>query len=218
MNSYLINKYRRELYSYTFSENKFKVLMNEKPRKKEVLNESINRTILANTSKDVYMNDGKLIYYKSLSEVNDHIIEWIDIFNMKVKYTINVYSCYIDTLNNIRKEINLYAMICASKYGLVFSTSGDEYDTLIKVYINILWERKLKIANELRIILEDEFGLYYGDYSREILGLYNYYQRKILSIEEIDLNLFNAFRDEVGKIINKPRMLLKESRWSLNGN
>lgn len=212
MNSNLINKYRRELYSYTFSENKFEVLMNENPRKNEVLNESINRTILANTSKDVYMNDGKLIYYKSLSEVNDHIIEWIEIFNMKVKYTINVYSCYIDTLNSIRKEINLYAMICASKYGLLFSTSGAEYNTLIKVYINILWERKLKIASKLRIILEDEFGLYYGDYSREILDLYNYYQRKILSIEEIDLNLFNEFRDEVGKIINKPRMLLKESR------
>ena len=212
MNIYLINKYRRELYSYAFSENKFEVLMNEKPRKNEVLNESINRTILANTSKDIYMNDGKLIYYKSLNEVNDHIIEWIEIFNIKTKYTENLYSCFVDTLNSIYKEIKLYVMRCASKYGLVFSIPKTGHDTLIKVYINILWERKLKIANRLRIILEDEFGLYYRDYTKEIFDLYNYYQRKILSIEEIDLSLFNEFRDEVGKIINKPRMLLKESR------
>ena len=212
MSKYLIDKYKRELKSYTFPENKYDMLMNHYPRKNDVLNESFNRNVLLNTPKEFYMNNGKIIYYDSLRKVNNNINEWIDIFNMKTKFTDNeldIYSFYVETLSRITKEINLFTKECASKYDLKLAINDNLSCTLVKAYINILWERKLKINNRLRIIMDSESFLCYPDYINELLELRDIYSTKLLCTEEEHEELYDEFKYIIRELLNKKKLIRK---------
>lgn len=213
MSKYLIDKYRKELMSYTFPYDKYYILMNETPKKGESFNETFNRSVFTNTPSEFYLNDNKLIYYDSLREVNNHINVWIEVFNMKTKFTDNeldIYLYYTETLAKIQKEIREYAKRCKIKYNLNFDISNTLSETLVKTYINILWERKLKINNKLRLILELEFKLYYIEYGNILLNLCDYYSTKILSVEEENEELYDEFKYKVREIINNSKKLVKE--------
>ena len=212
MSKYLIDKYKKELMSYTFPYNKYDILMNQTPKKNEAFNETFNRSVFINTPKEVYLNDNNIIYYNSLKEVNDNINVWIEIFNMKTKFTDNeldIYLYYTEILSKIQREIREYAKRCKNKYNLNFSPSDTLSETLVKTYINILWERRLKIYNKLRIILEMEFKLYYMEYGTILLNLCKDYCTKILSSEEENEELYYEFKYKVREILDNSKKLLK---------
>ena len=209
MSKYLIDKYRRELKAYTFSEDTYDKLINMQPKKNEVFNESFNRNIFISTPKEIYLNDNNIIYYQSLRETNDNINKWIEIFNMQTKFTDNnfdIYSYYVTALNGIKIEIRNFAKICSEKYNLKFVTDDLLSETLVKVYISILWERKLQINTKLSKILD----FYCKNYTNDLLKLYNIYSTIILSEEDENIELYNEFRSKVTNAINKPKALIKE--------
>lgn len=213
MSKYLSDKYRKELMSYTFSYDKYDILMNESPKKGECFNETFNRTVFATTPKKIYLSDNNLIYYDSLREVNNNINVWIEIFNKKTKFTDNeldIYLYYTEALSKIQKEIREYAKRCKNKYDLNFDIFYTISETLVKVYIDILRERRLKINNRLRIILESEFKLYYIEYGTILLNLCDYYCTKILSSEEKNEELYAEFKYKVREIINNSKKLVKK--------
>ncbi len=212
MSKYLIDKYKRELKSYTFSQDKYDNLMNVPPKKNEVFNESFNRNVFINTPKDCYLKDGKIIYYGSLREVDSHINVWIESFCSNVRFTddnLDIYSYYVMALNKIREEITSFAKMCSTKYDLKFAIGDSLYSTLVKTYISILWERKLKINNRLRIILESEFKLYYTDLGSKLLKLYDIYSTIILSNEEENEDFYIEFKDSVRKLIEEDKKKIK---------
>lgn len=207
MSKYLIDRYRRELESYTFSEEKYDQLINGEPQR-EVFNESFNRSVLMNTPKEIYLNGTNFIYYDSLREINNNINEWIEIFSMQTKFAdnnIDIYLYFVSTLKRIRTEIQNFARRCSNKYNLRFTNSDFFSDTLVKVYIDILWERRLQINNELRKIL----SFYCNDYTNKLLELYHIYGTMILSEEEEKPELYDQFRKEI-ETLNKPMLLIKE--------
>ena len=213
MNKNLVNKYKKELTAYTFPESKYYMLMNEKSKKNEVLNEVFNRNVFANTPSDYYMNNGKIIYYNSLKGVNNNIIEWIEIFSMKASLTDNernIYSLYVETLNKIIDEIKTYARLCTLKYNLKFAIDDTINCTLVKTYIGILWERKLKINNKLRIIIENESSLCYTDYIDELLKIRDIYSTKLLCMEDECEEIYDEFRNIVREILNVKKIVKKK--------
>lgn len=202
--------YKKELLTYTFPEDYYDIVLNSNFRKNMLVNERRNINIIKNTPKEFYLFEGNFIYYKVLRELNEHINEWIKIYAEKVKFVndINIiYDIYMEILNYINKEISVFVNDCRNKYEISYPIV---IDTSVKNYIDILMGRKLKIANTLRVILESEFNLYYEEYNKEILDLYNYYQGKILSIEDENIELYNEFRSKVTNAINKPKALIKE--------
>lgn len=211
MSKYLIGKYRRELKAYTFPEDKYAMLIENEPRKNEVFNETFNRSIFINTPTEFYLNNGNIIYYNSLREVNSSIDKWIEVFNMQTKFTNNnldIYSYYITALSKIRTEIQNFSKRCAKKYNLKFATSELLSDTLVKVYINILWERKLQINNKLRMILD----FYYKDYAAILSKIYDTYSTMILGEEEENSELYNKFKNEIDNILSRSKTLVREKK------
>ena len=137
MNSYLVNKCHKELLTYSFPINIYDRLINSPPKKGEPLNDTFNRNVFKNTSKEYYLDNGKIIYYDSLREVNTSIEEWIEIFLLKTKIASDnkiIYECYHDIFDKIKEEISVFVRCCAVKYHI----NNVIPDTLIRTYISVL--------------------------------------------------------------------------------
>ncbi len=203
----IIKKCKRELKCYTFPEKKYEDLIDQSFDKKEIINEAINRRALMRVKDILCQSNGNIIYYDSLKKINNNINEWIKIFTDKVRNSSNkdfIYDCYEEILDNIRNEINLYICECENKYGIKYVIS----DTLIISYTDILLKRKHKIDNDLCSILQNEFGIYYSEYSDDLICLYNFFSYKILCNENNE-DIYEEFRSEVRYMLNNTKRLVK---------
>lgn len=214
-----VRKYRKELLDYTFPEDYYSYVINNDLSKNPTINERRNRNVILNTPEDYYLFDRKFIYYNRLKKLNENILEWIFIYDMKTKFINDVnlaYDIYIDILKHINEEISFFVEMCIKKYKISFPIVPD---TLVKNYIDVLMARKVKISHNLRVILENEYDLYYDNCGKEILDLFYYYQRKILSFEDEKIELYNAFREEVNRqLIIKSNIPMKKIKEKENGN
>ena len=108
MSKYLIEKYKKELISYSFPYDKYDKLINQPPLKNENFNETFNRSVFLNTPKEFYLNNNKLIYYDSLWEVDNNINGWIEVFYIKTKFAdkeSDIYLYYKEALYRIKRKL-----------------------------------------------------------------------------------------------------------------
>lgn len=216
MSKYFINKCHRELLAYSFPVTIYDKLVNGGPKKNESSNDSFNRNVFINTSKDYYLDDDRIIYYNSLRDVNTSIEDWIEIFLIKAKMSNDnkvIYDYYQYILHKIRDEIGFFTKKCMVKYNL----KNIIPDTLIWTYISILTSRYINISEDLYTILREEYGIYLSKekksvFNEKINNICYKYIKMLLKNENIDDSFYMLFREEIDRLLiecDNSKMLIK---------